>query len=107
MGTFKKPSQMEWLSGKIDGFYGKDLLNEENGGLKLVRVDSLASYPIHLHPDKTEYIYVLEGNPTISIGDTIAVGEKGDFFTLPYSMEHSIENKTETECLILVGSVKK
>jgi len=107
MSTFKKPDLIEWQPGKIDGFYGKELLEEKNGGLKLVKVEALSSYPTHLHPDKTEFIYVLEGKPTISIGDESKVGERGDFFILPNSIKHSIDNQTTSKCILLVGSIKK
>ena len=53
------PEKLNWEFGKAAGFYGKTLLDKENGGLKLVKVIPLANYPIHQHPNKTEFIYVL------------------------------------------------
>jgi len=66
---------------------------------------ALAAYPIHLHPNKTEFIYVLEGQPKLVIGEDIYNGIQGDFFTLPSSIKHSIENPTDTDCLLLVGAI--
>ncbi len=53
------PEKLNWEFGKAAGFCGKTLLDKENGGLKLVKVIPLANYPIHQHPNKTEFIYVL------------------------------------------------
>lgn len=105
MGNYKKTNLLDWVSGKVKGFQGKNLIEIENGGLKKVKVDSFATYPSHLHPEKTEYIYVLEGNPKITIGDEIYSGEKDDFFILPNSIKHSIENPFDSECLLLVGAI--
>ena len=96
---------MDWKTGKIKGFSGKNLIDVKNGGLKMVKVDSFAAYPSHLHPNKTEFIYVLEGSPKIYIGDSNYSGEKGDFFILPNSVKHSITNPVDSECLLLVGSI--
>jgi quercetin dioxygenase-like cupin family protein len=105
MGNYKKTDLMDWVSGKVHGFKGKSLIEMENGGLKKVKVDSFATYPSHLHHKKTEFIYVLEGNPKITIDDEIYNGEKGDFFILPISIKHSIANPFDSECLLLVGAI--
>ena len=106
MENYKKSEQIEWVSGKVKGFAGRDLINLDNGGLKMVKVDPFAIYPSHLHPEKTEYIFVLEGSPQIEIGKDIYTGEKGDFFILPNAIKHSIKNPNDTECRLLVGSIK-
>ncbi|PHS53077.1 MAG: hypothetical protein COB01_05900 [Lutibacter sp.] len=105
MGNYKKTNLMDWVTGKIKGFSGKNLIELENGGLKMVKVDSFSSYPTHLHTKKTEFIYVLEGNPTMTIDDKNYNGEKSDFFILPHSIKHSIANPTDSECLLLVGAI--
>ena len=107
MENYKKTSLMEWQAGKVKGFSGKDLISLENGGVKMVRVDPYAEYPVHLHPKKTEFVYVLEGMPTITINEEEYKGEKGDFFILPDSLRHSIANPTINECLLLVGAINK
>lgn len=105
MDNYKKTDLLNWVSGKVKGFQGKNLIDMDNGGLKKVKVDPFATYPSHLHPDKTEYIYVLEGNPKITIGNDIYHGEKGDFFILPNAIKHSIANPCDAECLLLVGAI--
>ena len=101
-----KRDSMEWKEGKVKGFFGQDLLSEKNGSVKLVKVEANASYPVHQHPDKTEYVFVVEGFPSIIINNEKQIGEKGDFFTLPKGIMHSIENNSEKECVLLVGSVE-
>ncbi|MBL4888283.1 MAG: cupin domain-containing protein [Flavobacteriaceae bacterium] len=105
MENYKKTDLMDWKTGKVKGFSGKNLIDMENGGLKMVKVDSLATYPSHLHPKKTEFIYVLEGSPKIAIGENEYNGEKGDFFILPNLIKHSIANPVDSECLLLVGAI--
>jgi len=73
--------------------------------IKKAKVDSFSTYPSHLHPNKTEYIYVLEGKPIITIGDKIYHRSKDDFFTLPNSIKHSIENPFDSKCVLLVGAI--
>lgn len=106
MEKYNKTALLDWIPGKVKGFESKNLIEMENGGLKKVKVDSFATYPSHLHPEKTEYIYVLEGRPRITIGDEIYNGEKGDFFILPNAIKHSIANPFDSECLLLVGAIK-
>lgn len=107
MKNYKKTNLIEWETGQVKGFKGKSLIDLKNGGLKLVKVDTFASYPSHVHPDKTEYTYILEGNPKITIGGESYSGEKGDFFIFPKSINHSIENPHEKECFLLVGAIKE
>lgn len=98
---------MDWATGKVKGFSGKNLIDMVNGGLKMVKVDPFATYPSHLHPDKTEFIFILEGSPKIAIGENNYNGKKGDFFILPISIDHSIANPEDSECLLLVGAINK
>lgn len=97
---------LEWTSGKVDGFSGKNLLELKNGSLKMVKVAPLAKYPIHIHPDKTEYAYVIQGNPKFTIGTADFIGNEGDFFIFPASIKHGIENPSKSDAILLVGSIK-
>jgi mannose-6-phosphate isomerase-like protein (cupin superfamily) len=105
MEKHKKTPQLAYTSGKVPGFQGIGLLDLEKGSLKKVRVLPNSTYPLHIHPNKTEWIYVLSGNPKITIGDATYASEKDDFFALPFNVEHSIENLQNTECELLVGAV--
>jgi len=99
-------NNLEWEYGKVENFCGKTLLEKNNGGIKLVKVSAKAVYPTHKHPNKTEFIYILEGNPIITIAEKEYSGKKGEFFILPNNINHAIENKN-IECLLLVGSIKE
>lgn len=106
MDEYKNNEKLNWVSGKVKGFHGKELIEMENGNLKMIKVDPFALYPIHQHPNKTEYAYVLDGIVKIVIGEEIYKGHKGDFFIFPKSTKHSIENPFENDCLLLIGSIK-
>jgi quercetin dioxygenase-like cupin family protein len=51
----------ECSQGQVKGFSGKDLLQLSNGTVKVVRIEPMSVYPEHVHPDKTEYAFVMEG----------------------------------------------
>lgn len=99
--------EMDWNEGKVKGFFGKELLSLENGGLKLIKIAPVSTYPEHIHPDKTEYAYVLEGNPEFLISSESYKAKEGDFFIFPTNTKHAIINNTKSECRLLVGAVKK
>jgi len=105
MGNYIKPSSLEYQTGTVKGFSGKGLIDLKNGGLKMIKVAAHATYPIHTHPKKTEYIFVLEGKPTITIAKERFEGTNEDFFILPTGIPHGIENNTNSECLLLVGAI--
>lgn len=65
----------------------------------------MSVYPEHLHPDKTEYAYVVSGNPEFSIDNEYFIGKSGDFFIFPCNVKHSIKSNTVVECLVLIGFI--
>ena len=98
---------LEWTKSNVEGFTSKSLLNLSNGSLKLSKVEPNCKYPIHKRSEKTEFIYILGGSPTISIGSNVYTGYTNEFFTLPFNIDHSIENLTNKECILLVGAIPK
>lgn len=106
MSNVIKPQNLPWEQTKIHGFASKQLIEQANGGLKLIKVEPESSYPFHHHPDKTEYIYVLEGKPEIVIGPDTHQGNEGEFYILPQSVSHAIMNKSNDICLLLIGAIK-
>ena len=98
---------LKWTSGKIPGFLGKDLLNTDQATIKLVKVEPHSKYPEHIHPDKTEFAFVIEGNPEFIINQINYVSEVHDFFIFPSNLPHSIINNTNQPCLLLIGGLKK
>ncbi len=97
---------MPWQEGKVKHFLGKDLLARTNGTLKLVKVEVGASYPVHIHPDKTEFVYVLEGKPTFHIDTEIYHAYPHEFYIFPSNTKHAIQNLTDNECVLLVGGIQ-
>lgn len=97
--------RLEWVEGKVKGFFGKDLMRLDNGTLKLIKIAPLSNYPEHLHPDVTEYAFVLQGAPGFIINGKSFKGLEGDFFMFPRGQKHAILNDTDHECLLLVGAV--
>lgn len=100
-------NKLDWIEGKVKGFLGKELISQANGALKLVKVMPNATYPIHIHPDKTEFAYVLEGLPGFLINSEVHSGKKGDFFIFPFDTKHAIYNNSNYECILLVGSIQR
>lgn len=100
-----KLDELDYTSGKVKGFYGKDFIKMDNGSVKLVKVDPFAAYPEHVHSDKIEYAYVVEGNPEIIIDDERYTSEPCDFFIFPTDKRHAIINKTDKKCLLLIGAI--
>jgi quercetin dioxygenase-like cupin family protein len=100
-------AELEWTEGKVKNFFGKELISLENGSLKLIKVAPHASYPVHYHPEKTEYAYVLTGNPEFEISGEIFKGCKDEFFIFPQYEKHAIFNNTDNECLLLIGAIQK
>lgn len=98
---------LEWAGGKVKGFYARQLLDLENSTVKLVRVDAKADYPLHRHPDRTEYAYVLEGNLEFMIGNETYSGTSGDFFIFKKMIMHAIHNKTDKTGTLLIGAIKE
>lgn len=101
-----KFNSVEWKRGKIKGFLFKELFDQENGSLKLIRVEPESSYPMHKHADKTEYAVVLEGNPEMMIENNYYTGVIGDVFIFPSNAIHAISNNTTGHCILIIGSIK-
>jgi len=101
-----KHKHVTYSNTTIKGFSSSELLNLENGTLKLIKIEPKSDYPEHLHPDKTEYAVVLEGNPSFLIDNEIFSSEIGDIFTFPKNIKHSISNQTDSLCILLIGAIK-
>lgn len=101
------PSQLQWTEGKVKGFSGKELISLTNGSLKLVKIAPKSVYPIHVHPTKTEYAYVLQGNPSFTIMDEDFDGKEGEFVIFQLNQKHGIQNNTDSECQLLVGAIEE
>lgn len=99
--------ELEWKEGRVKNFFGKELLNMDNGTFKLVKVAPHSGYPEHLHPDKTEFIYVLKGFPEFTIGADKYSAQPNEFYIFPADVKHAILNHSDDECVLMVGGIKK
>lgn len=98
--------QLQWNKGQVKGFLGKEFIQLLNGAVKLIKIEPMSVYPEHIHPDKTEYAYVIEGNPEFLIDSQSFIGKSGDFFIFPSNIKHAIKNNAVIESIVLIGSIK-
>lgn len=96
----------EWIETKIKGFAGKELISLPNGSAKLVKIAPGATYPSHIHPDKTEYAHVIDGTLLCKIEAEEFYGNTGDFFVFPTGLYHALSNQSNEDCIVLIGSIK-
>lgn len=95
---------LQWNPMPVKGFEGKPLIDHKNGGLKMVKINPGSEFPLHQHPDKTEFAFVLEGTLEATIGDTKNIGKAGTFFQFPVGITHGLKNPAETDTIVLIGS---
>jgi len=100
------PDETKWVEGNVKNVSAKELILMENGGFKMVRLAPHASYPEHSHPDKTEYAYVLSGNPDIKIGPELFSTNPDEFYIFPKNEKHAIMNHSDMESILLIGAIK-
>lgn len=72
------------------------LSNGEGFQTKLITIKPNCQLSLQKHKKRSETWYILEGNPTITIGDTITNGNVGDRFYIPADTIHRIGAKDET-----------
>lgn len=100
-------SKLEWEKMPVNGFTKKDLISNSSGGLKLVKIMPGCEYPLHRHPNKTEFAYVLEGTLQATIGDTVYKGQSGAFYQFPCGEIHGLKNPGEVETIAIIGALKE
>lgn len=101
-----KTNLLGWTPGNVKGFYGKNFIIMDKGSLKQIKIEPFSNYPQHVHPDKTEYAYIIEGNPEFVIDGKMFTSEPGDFFIFPFGKNHEIKNQTDKKCILLIGAIK-
>lgn len=55
----------------------------------------------HLHEENDEVFYVLDGNPSLLVGDRWIETNKGDFLRIPAKTMHDFANRTNKTCGLL------
>ncbi len=97
--------ELEWKSTPVKGVSAKELIALSEGTAKLIRLEAHSQYPVHQHPDRSEYAYVLEGTPTLFDGQTHHPCRPGDFVTFPARTPHSLGNASDLPVLLFVGAI--
>jgi mannose-6-phosphate isomerase-like protein (cupin superfamily) len=60
----------------------------------------------HHHPDASEFIVILKGNPLMHLGHKQFRGTPGDGIYIPYDVIHGVTNDTDEVCEMIVGLSK-
>jgi mannose-6-phosphate isomerase-like protein (cupin superfamily) len=55
----------------------------------------------HLHEENDEVFYVIEGRPSLLVGDKWIDAQRGDFLRIPANTLHDFANKTNEKCGLL------
>lgn len=106
MEYLNKHELSQWDQGQVKGFSSSEIFAQNSANLKFLKIEPNSDYPVHLHPDKMEYAVIISGNPEISIADNNYSSSSGEVYIFPPLVKHSIKNKTNQVCILLIGSVK-
>jgi mannose-6-phosphate isomerase-like protein (cupin superfamily) len=60
----------------------------------------------HHHPDASEFIVILKGNPLMHLGAKRFRGKPGDGIYVPFDVVHGVTNDTDEVCEMIVGLSK-
>jgi mannose-6-phosphate isomerase-like protein (cupin superfamily) len=55
----------------------------------------------HLHEENDEVFYVIEGSPSLLVGDKWIETKRGDFLRIPAKILHDFANRTNEKCGLL------
>lgn len=95
-----------WLATKIDGFSYHQLIDEKNGGLKFIKIAPGSNYPIHQHPNTTEFAAVVKGKVVITKDDQEFISNTGEVTIFPYGIKHALGNNSNEDVILLVGAIQ-
>ncbi|MFN8229448.1 MAG: cupin domain-containing protein [Bacteroidia bacterium] len=95
-----------WLASKIDGFSFHQLIDEKNGGLKFIKIKPGSNYPIHQHPNTTEFALVVNGEAVITKNDEEFISKTGEVVIFPNGIKHALANKSNNDVILLVGAIQ-
>jgi quercetin dioxygenase-like cupin family protein len=107
MNVKTEPQKLPWQAGKVQGFCSKDLLHQDAASIRLLKIEPGAAYPPHIHPDKTEFVYILEGEAHLHIADQSYTAQPGEFYVFPQMIRHSISNPQPASCTLLIGAIQE
>lgn len=79
------------------------LMETGDGTVKLLQMDADGYSPLHQHPDRYEWIYVLEGRLETEADGVVQVLDPGDFREFPTQVPHRLNALVSS--LALVGAI--
>lgn len=60
------------------------------GTVKFLKFSPGAKYPLHFHPDRSEWLYVISGDMTVEIDGKKLELSSGEFASFPVNSKHSL-----------------
>lgn len=103
--TVSNVADLAWEPTNVAGYEQKWLFKHEGGTYKLVRIQPGARFPLHRHPDRTEYAYVLEGILEATLeGQTMRIAPHG-FAEFPAGAEHGLYNPGAEPAIVQIGAI--
>ncbi len=72
----------------------RQFTHNDSTTVKIISVDAGQKLSLQKHDKRSEFWRVLEGNPSITVGDTVQIGNPGDEFFVPTNTEHRIAAPT-------------
>lgn len=84
------------------GSFRRFTLNEPST-VKLVSVNAGKQLSLQYHNDREEFWRILDGNPTIIVGENETVAKEGDEFFVPKKTRHRIKANEQNVRILEIG----
>ncbi|MCL6562497.1 MAG: cupin domain-containing protein [Firmicutes bacterium] len=104
MDWLVRTSELPWEPAPVEGVSWQLLQEVPQGTIKRFRLQPGASYPVHHHPDRSEWVYTVVGTLTVTLGSTVQELQPGDFAWIPVGLAHGLGNQTDEVVEFLVGA---
>jgi quercetin dioxygenase-like cupin family protein len=100
------PGEGLWVENPVGGrLTFKTMANGSGGALTAVETIAAAREgpPLHVHPDRDETIYVLDGRFTVKLGGNLVDAPAGSFVFIPRGTPHTWQNVTDAPARFLAS----
>lgn len=104
MDGLVRGSEQPWEPAPVEGVSWQLLKDVPEGTIKRFRLQAGATYPLHHHPDRSEWVYLVEGTLTLTLGSAVQELHPGDFAWIPARLPHGLGNQTGDLVEFLVGA---
>ncbi len=97
--------EIEWsqVSKAVDGIFQHWEAQSKNGSIKFLKFDPGSSYPVHHHPDRVEWLYVLSGRMIATIDSVEHDLAKGEYAAFPVNSNHSLRAGKDGALVLVVA----